>query len=150
MKSIIFAGVCALAFVSAVPASAKMWVDYTPQKGYWEVTTVKVDPNKIDDYLTALKTSWVPGEEILKKKGIIDMYQVMVSATPHDGKGNVIFALHYTSFANRDPNKARDMGIQKAMEAIMPKSKADAMVAGYDKYRTFVGDSIYVPVDFSK
>lgn len=150
MKSFLFAGVCALALVSAVPASAKMWTDYAPQKGYWEITYVKVDPNKIDDYLTGLKSVWVPGEELAKKKGLIDDYQVMVSATPLSGGANVILCEHHMSFASMDPDKARDQAMEKEMEASIPKTKSDAAVAGFDKYRSFVGDDIYVPVDFTK
>ena len=53
MKSLLFAGACALAV--AYPAVAEPWVDWTPQKGVTSVTVVKVDPNHIDDYLTGLK-----------------------------------------------------------------------------------------------
>ena len=150
MKSLLAAGACALALACAVPASAKQWVDYSPQKGYWEVTYVKVDPNKIDDYLTGLKATWVPGEEIAKKNGLIDDYQVMVNATPANGGANVIFCVHYLSFVSMDPDKKRDRAMDKQFEAAVPKTKSDAAVANFDKYRTFVGDDIYVPVDFAK
>ena len=50
MKTITF---CALAAVmlAATPAAAKPYVDYTPQKGYWDINAVEVDPNHVDDYL---------------------------------------------------------------------------------------------------
>ncbi|HEY0281355.1 MAG TPA: hypothetical protein VGC27_01890 [Rhizomicrobium sp.] len=150
MKSVLFAGVCALALSCTIPASAKQWVDYSPQKGYWEVMSVKVDPNKIDDYLTGLKATWVPGAEIAKKSGLIDDYEVMIKLNAADGNGNVLLCLHYTSFANLDPNKKRDQALDKEFEAALPKDKADAAVAGFDKIRTFVGDDIYVPVTFTK
>ena len=50
-------------------ASAEPYTDWTPQKGLWHITTVKVDPSHIDDYLVGLKKTWVPGEEIAKKHG---------------------------------------------------------------------------------
>ena len=150
MKSFLAAGACALTLAFATSASAKQWVDYAPQKGLWEVTSVKVDPNKIDDYLTGLKSSWVPGEEIAKKHGVIDMYEVMVKVNAADGLANVLLCQHYTSFATFDPDKKRDQTMDKEAEAMMSKDKSDAMVSGFDKYRTFVGDDLYVPVDFSK
>jgi hypothetical protein len=150
MKILLAAGACALAFACTTPAFAKQWVDYTPQKGYWQVTTVAVEPNKIDDYLTGLKATWVPGEEIAKKQGLIDDYEVMVKLDAMDGKGNVMMAVHHTSFASLDPNKARDQSMEKAMEAVVPKDKSDAAVAGYDKYRHFVGEDIWMPVTFTK
>jgi hypothetical protein len=39
-------------------AFAEPFVECTPQKGAWKVTTVKVDPSHIDDYLTGLKRGW--------------------------------------------------------------------------------------------
>lgn len=150
MKSVLFAGACALALACTVPASAKQWVDYSPQKGYWEVTTVKVDPNKIDDYLTGLKQTWVPGAELAKKNGLIDDYEVMVKLNASDGNGNVMLCQHYTSFASLDPDKKRDQALDKEMEAAVPKTKSDAAVAGFDKIRTFVGDDIYVPITYGK
>lgn len=145
-----FVTVSAIALFGAAPASAEMWKDYSPGKGVWEVTTVKVDPNKIDDYLVGLKKSWVPGEEILKKNNVIDDYFVMVKQNSADGKGNVVLGEHYINYAIMDPNKARAATIKKETEAQMSKKASDAMVAGYDKYRTFVGDDYWQPVDFGK
>ena len=36
-------GAVAIAYAS-VPAAAKPYVDYTPQKGYWDINAVEVDP----------------------------------------------------------------------------------------------------------
>ena len=146
-KILVSAGVCAI--LAAAPAAAKPWVDYSPGKGVWEVTMVKVDPNKIDDYLTGLKKSWVPGQELAKKKGIIDDYVVMVKANAADGQGNVMLAQHFVNFAVLDPNKARDMEMEKEGQKIMSDKDAKAMVAGFDKYRTFVGDAFWGPVNFN-
>jgi hypothetical protein len=42
-----------------------------PSKAVWNVTMVKVVPNRIDDYLGGLKQSWVSGCEINKKMGVL-------------------------------------------------------------------------------
>ncbi len=138
--------ICAL----AAPAFAEQYVDYTPQKGGWQVTMVKVEPSHIDDYLTGLKGSWVPAMKNQQAHGIIDRYEVMVKLNSSDGQGNVLLAIHYPSLAALDPDKARDLAIQKEDEKAMSKEKSQQVVAGYDKYRTFVADDFYVPVDFGK
>ena len=58
MKNIILsaAGALAVACVST-PCAAEPYVDYTPQKGYWSINAVEVDPNHVDDYLTGLRSS---------------------------------------------------------------------------------------------
>lgn len=146
MRSFLFAGAAALALVCAVPASAKPWVDYVPQKGFWQYTYVRVDVNHIDDYLTQMKSIWVPGREIDKKHGLIDDYQVMTNILGGAGDANVMLCVHYVSFAGLDPDKLRDMAIDEENAA----SLAHAASADFNKYRTIVGSSIYVPVDYTK
>lgn len=145
MRSFLFAGASALALVCAAPASAKPWVDYVPQKGFWQYTYVKVDVNHIDDYLTQMKSIWVPGREIDKKHGLIDDYKVMTNILGGAGDANVMLCVHYVSFAGLDPDKLRDMAIDEENAA----SLARAASADFNKYRTIVGSSIYVPVDFT-
>jgi len=82
-------GVAAAAFAVST-AYADEYKDYTPEKGVWQVTTVKVDPNHIDDYLVGLKKSWIPDVELSKKHGLIDNYFVMVNANGADPDGNVL------------------------------------------------------------
>jgi len=148
MKAVLFASVCAFAVVTA--ASAEPWVDWSPAKGVYSVTAIKCDPNHIDDYLTGLKKSWVPGEEYAKAHGMIDSYEVMVKVNAAGGDANILLIEHLPSFAMLDPNKKRDQEMEKAMLAQMPKDKSDAMVAGFEKYRTFVGEDMWQPVEFTK
>jgi hypothetical protein len=148
MKTMLFAGACALAL--AYPAMAEPWVDWAPTKGFYSVTAVKVDPNHIDDYLTGLKKTWMPAEELAKKNGIIDQYEILVNVNAANGGANVLLIEHLTSFAMLDPNKKRDQEMQKAIEAQLPKTQADTMVAGFDKYRTFVGNEMWQTIEFTK
>ncbi len=60
--------------LAAPAAHAKEYVDYGYGKGVWLVTQVEVDPNHVDDYLTGLKQSQVPGFDVMKKRGLIDDY----------------------------------------------------------------------------
>jgi hypothetical protein len=143
MKPYLFA---VLAMVCAVQASAKPWVDYVPQKGFWQYTYVKVDVNHVDDYLIQMKRIWVPGREIDKKHGLIDQYQVMTNINAADGTANVMLCVHYVSFAGLDPDKQRDMAIFDENSAAL----SQAASADFNKYRTIVSSSIYVPVDFTK
>jgi len=148
IKSLLCAGFCAVAMAAA--ASAEPWVDWSPQKGVWNVTAVKVDPNHIDDYLVGLKKAWVPGEEYAKKQGLIDHYEVLVNVNAAGAAANVLLIEHATSFATMDPNKKRDEEMQKAMYAMMPKDQQESLVNGFDKYRTFVGQEMWQAVEFSK
>ena len=150
MKAVILTAAASLALLAAGAASAEPYTDWTPQKGLWHITTVKVDPSHIDDYLVGLKKTWVPGEEIAKKHGIIDSYSISVKLNSSDGKGNVILVEHFTSTAVLDPDKARDQAMDKETFAITPKTAMDGQVKEFEKYRTFVGDDYYGEITFTK
>lgn len=63
MKLFVLSATAAAAVLCASVVSAEPYVDYTPQKGVWHVTTVKVESNHLDDYVTSLKNSWPISEE---------------------------------------------------------------------------------------
>ncbi len=142
MKPYLFA---ILALICATQASAKPWVDYVPLKGFWQYTYVKVDVNHVDDYLTQMKNIWVPSQEINKKHGLIDDYKIMTNIISGASDANVMLCVHYVSFAGLDPDKLRDMAIFDENTAAL----SQAASADFNKYRTIVGSSIYVPVEFT-
>ena len=151
MKTIILAalGVASIAFASA-PAAAKQYVDYTPQKGYWDVNAVEVDPNHIDDYLTGLSKSLIPTYETLKKRGLIDDYKFMVRSGYVKGSPNVLLMTHSKSYGVLDADQARDQAIDKEIEAMFTKEQNDAAIAGYEKYRTFIDNAQWTDIKMGK
>lgn len=148
MKAILAA--CTFALAVALPAAADPWVDWQPKTGVISVTAVHVDPNHIDDYLTGLKKIWLPGEEYAKKQGQIVGYDILVNVNASGTGPNVLLVEHLPNFAVLDPNKKRDMDAIKAMDAAAPKATQESMVAGFEKYRTFVGSDLWQAVEFTK
>ena len=151
MKAIILTalGAAAVAFAT-VPATAKQYVDYTPQKGFWDINAVEVDPNHIDDYLVGLRRSLVPTFETLKKHGVIDDYKFMTRNSYSKGSPNVLILTHSPSSSVIDANRERDQAIDKEIEAAFSKAQSDAAVAGYEKYRTFVDDAQWTDIVMAK
>lgn len=139
MKKIVLgaAGAIALAWVST-PSLAEPYVDYTPQKGYWTITAVEVDPNHVDDYLTGLRASQVSAFAVLKHRGLIDDYKFMVRNGYVKGAPNVLIMTHAPSTGLIDPDQARDEAVQKEIYTAFSKEKGDTAVKGYEKYRSFV------------
>jgi hypothetical protein len=150
MKSIMTMLVAGAALGVAGVATAEPYQDYTPQKGVLEVQMVKVDPNHIDDYLTGLKATLVPGLEIAKKHGVIDWYAFNVKLNANGGDANVMIVQHYPNTAVLDPDKARDQAIEKESLAVLSKDADAKAVAGYEKYRTFVSDEFYYGIEYPK
>ncbi|WP_407828271.1 hypothetical protein [Sphingomonas sp.] len=139
MKTMLLGAVGAFAVAwASVPCAAEQYVDYTPQKGYWSINAVEVDPNHVDDYLTGLRSSQVTAFEVLKRRGLIDDYRFMVRTGYVKGSPNVLIMTHTPSTALDDPDQARDQAVQKEIYTAFSKEKGDAAVRGYEKYRTFI------------
>ena len=143
MKTIILPIATVAVALYASAAWAEPYVDYTPQKGAWHVTVLKVDPNHIDDYVTGLQKTWVPGEELAKKHGLIDAYQIMIKVNAADGQGNVLLREHLVNMGTLEPDQTRDQAIEKEAYAANPKTAQQAQDHEFDKYRTFVGDDYW-------
>ena len=97
-------------------AGAEPYQDWVPLKGGWEVTTIKVEPNHIDDYMTGLRKGWVQQQEIAKAHGVIDQYMALVKLNSGAG-ANVQLIVHYPSLANLEPDKARDQTMEREARA---------------------------------
>ena len=149
MNRFVFAGVLSATALAVTAAGGEPYVDYTPMKGVWEVQTIKVDPNHIDDYLTGLKKNFIPVLETLKKHGVIDRYLILQKLNSNAGS-NVQIVQHFPNTAVLDPDQARDQAIDREIKARMSKEESDKVIAGYDKYRSFEADEMWTEVDMSK
>lgn len=151
MKNIVLGAVSAVAVACmSAPAAAEPYVDYTPQKGYWSINAVEVDPNHVDDYLTGLRSSQVSAFEVLKRRGLIDDYKFMVRTGYVKGSPNVLIMTHVPSTALDDPDPARDQAVQKEIYAAFSKEKGEQAVKGYEKYRTFIDTGNWQTMNMNK
>jgi hypothetical protein len=115
------------ACLAATVAVSKQYTDYMPQKGVWEVNAIEVDPNHVDDYLTGLRKSQVPGFEVMKAHGIIDSYKFLVRNGYNKGAPSVLIMTHFIS-----------------------EEDGKIAVAGYEKYRTFIDDGLWSEITMAK
>jgi hypothetical protein len=61
-----------------------------------------------------------------------------------------VTAEHYVSFATMDPDKARDMEMQKEALAHMSKEEGNKLTNGFDKYRSFTSETMWTSVSFGE
>ena len=151
MKTIILSalGAASIAFTSA-PATAKQYVDYSPQKGYWDINAVSVDPNHVDDYLTGISKSLVPVFETLKRRGMIDEYRFMSRIGYVKDSPNVLILTHSKTTGVMDADRERDQAVEAEINAAFSEAQQDAAVAGYEKYRTFIDNGQWVDIKMGK
>jgi hypothetical protein len=150
IRTLVCGAAAAAALLGSSAALAKQYVDYAPEKGVWEINAIEVDPNHVDDYLTGLRKSQVPGFEVLKRHGIIDDYRFVVRNGYNKGAPNVLIETHYPSIAMVAPDKARDQMVEKEIYATFSEEAGKVAVAGYEKYRQFIDDGFWSEVTFAK
>ena len=129
---------------------ARMWTDYTPAKGIWEVNAIEVDQAHLDDYLTGLKRTQVPGFEIMKKRGLIDDYKYLVRNGYSRNSPTVLIMAHFTSVSALEPNRTRDEAIEREILATLPEAEGRAAVQGYEQYRKFLDTAYFTEVTFRR
>ena len=143
--------IAASAAALALPFNAQSfeaYTDYTPSKEVWNVTMVKVNPNRIDDYLEGLKQTWQPGCEIGKKMGTVVDCFVYLSETAASRDFNLMLVMKLPSAAANDPNAEQFKQFQAQMRAQLAEEKQDKIVEGYDELRTFFGEQNFRRIEF--
>jgi len=134
--------------LSATAQSAEIYKDYVPSKAVWNVTMVKVVPNRIDDYLGGLKRSWVDGCAISKKQGVIEDCSIYVSETSAGGDFNVMLVQKFVSGEMMEPNEARYNAFMAEFRKGLEKAKQDELVKGYEEFRSFFGEMNFRRVEW--
>jgi hypothetical protein len=139
----------AAALALAINAQAfEVYTDYTPSKEVWNVTMVKVNPNRIDDYLEGLKQTWQSGCDISKKQGTVLDCFVYISETAANSDFNMMLVMKFPNAASLDPNAEQFKAFQTAMRAQLAEDKQDKLVEGYEELRTFFGEQNFRRVEF--
>ena len=151
MRMKLLGAACALVLgCVSTTALAEAYVDYTPQKGHWTINAIEVDPNHVDDYLTGLKSSQLTAFEVLKKRGLIDDWKFLVRKGYMKGAPTVLIMTLVPNDGLDDPDQTRDQTLDKEIYAAFSKEKGEAMVKGYEKYRTFIDNSDWKVMDMKK
>lgn len=126
----------------------EVYTDYTYSKEVWNVTMVKVNPNRIDDYLAGLEQTWQTGCEIGKKMGTLLDCAIYVSDSGANRDFNTILVMKFPSGAYSDPNEAQFKQFQAELRKKLEEAKQDSLVAGYEEFRTFFGEQSFRRIEF--
>ena len=149
MRHAITLAVLAAGFTCATGAGAfEPFKDFIPGKEVHNVVFVKVDPNRIDDYLEGLKATWWSGCEVGRKLGEIKRCAIYVSTTPMQSDFNMMLVQTYASGADLDPDETKYNRYMSEMRKQLEKAKQDKIVEGYNEMRTFYGEREFREITF--
>lgn len=128
-------------FCMSLTAAAELvpYKDYDVGESLTNVTTIKVDSNRIDDYLEGLRATWMTGNEAAKALGQIEDYAIYVSQLPSSGDFNVILTITMKSAADMQPSKAKYNAFMKKWGEDN-KANTDKITPSYPGIREITGE----------
>ncbi|MGQ0429258.1 MAG: hypothetical protein ACT4UQ_04945 [Gammaproteobacteria bacterium] len=147
-KKLMGAAVAAILAGAGAAQAYEAYTDYVPTKEVWNVTFVKVNPNRIDDYLEGLEQTWWSGCEIGKKMGTVLDCAIYLSETAANRDFNMVLVMQFPSAASGDPNPEQFKQLQAEMRKRLEEAKQDQLVQGYEEFRTFFGEQTFRRIDF--
>ena len=136
-----------VAFGGTATADLEVWKDYTLSETVSNVTTIKVDSNRVDTYLEGLRTTWAPSMDIAKELGQIEDYGIYVSQLENSGDFNVILVQVMKDASAKQPSKDRNDAFMKKWGEENQK-KSDQVVKTYPNIRTITGEYLMREVTF--
>jgi hypothetical protein len=150
MKSIAVFGAAVAALAFSLPASAQLrpWQDYRVSDSVQIVTTVKVAPNMIEDYLQGIRSTWVASNEAAKALGHMEGYNVYVSDLPNSGDFNVVLVARFANTSDLAPSQARYDAFMRAWGRQNEAASRTATTTVYPNLRAITGEYMLREVTF--
>jgi hypothetical protein len=149
MRSAVAVAAMAAGLIAAGQANAfEPFKDFVPGKEVHNVVFVKVDPNRMDDYLEGLKKTWWSGCEISKKLGQLKSCAVYVSTTPSNKDFNMMLVQTFASGADLDPDEGEYNKFMTEFRKQLAEAQQDKIVEGYNELRTFYGEQDFREITF--
>lgn len=148
MHKQLFAIGLAMAVSSPAAAQLKPYQDYTVSDSVSNVTTVKVKENMVEDYLQGIRNTWVASNEVAKRLGQMQSYNVYVSDMPNGGDFNVILVSTFANTSDLAPNKARYDAFMKAWGTANETMTRSTTTTVYPNLRTITGEYMMREVTF--
>lgn len=120
-------------FLGALGAHADS-MPYT-EGDVWQVSMIRTDANRTDDYLKQLKATFDTWMQAAKKKGLVEDYMILLGESANNSDFDLMIMVRHKSWAERDRTKEwYNMGDELFSEKEMLDSAKE-----YEKVRDFLG-----------
>ena len=140
--------VAAVVVTASAAEGLRPFKDYVPSKEVYNVTLIKVRPNRMDEYLAGLRQTWADSCEVSKKLGDVTECSILVSTTPGNSNYNVLLLTRSPSAALDDPDEARFNKFETEFRKKLAEDKQDQLVEGYEEMRTLFDEQNFRRIDF--
>jgi len=147
-KAILIAAASAVFSMPFQAHAYEVFKDFVPSKEVYNVVFIKVDPNRMDDYLEGLERTWWNGCEVSKKLGQLEECSIYMSDTASNPDFNLILVQRFASGADLDPDEADYNKFMTEFRKQLAEAQQDEIVGGYNELRTFFGEQNFRKIAF--
>lgn len=142
----------AVLIVSAISNAQafELFKDYKFSTDVWNITFIKVNPNRINDYLAGLQQTWQSSCEIQQEMKTVKSCSIFVNTLDAQSPWNVMTVIQFPSAAASDPDQTRYDEFMAKWRAKLAEDKRENIVQGYDEFRQFVNEAKVRRVEFLK
>ena len=133
-------------FSTSVLAQLEPYEDYMMSDELWNITMIKVDPNRGDDYLEGLRDTWVAANRVAKELGQIEDFFIYRSQLSESGDANLFLVTKFANSDQLDPNKEEYDKFKQAWgEANRDKTRE--VTKNYPSMRKITGEYLVRRID---
>ena len=114
LKALAVATAIAVTLPMAAPAAAQMEIyeNWEPAEEVTELTFVKVEEGREEDYVEGLKSTWVAANKIQQEQGVISGFSIYM--VPYKDDYNMILRVTFPNGEMMQPSKERYMAFLEA------------------------------------
>ena len=114
LKALAVATAIAVSLPLAAPAAAQMEIyeNWEPAEEVTELTFVKVEEGREEDYVEGLKSTWVAANKIQQEQGVISGFSIYM--VPYKDDYNMILRVSFPNGEMMQPSKERYMAFLEA------------------------------------
>jgi len=131
-------------------ADLEPWKDYEESQEVWSVTTIRVQPNMDDAYLEGIAKTWVATNEVAKKLGQIQDYEIFRSDLPQSGDFNLLLIVKFAKTDDLAPNKARYDAFMKEFTKAKVDETTQYSQKNYPAMREITGQYVFRKITLKK
>jgi hypothetical protein len=132
--------VCTIFFFLTETAQAQS--DVYDTGTVWTLSTIRIDANMEEEYLSRVSKTWKAAMDGAKKEGLILDYKVLQGRAANAEDYNLLLMVEFENLASMDPTPARDAKWKAIYDRIKASPEHAESIKRYGQIRDWLGQKM--------
>jgi len=108
----------------------------------WTLSTIRIDANMDDEYLTRLRHTWLATMDEAKKEELVLDYKILKGQASNKEDFNLLLMVEFSNMASLDPDAERDAKWNAIRERVSARPDFKEIVQSYGEMRQLFGQKM--------